>query len=221
LIGWSELDLWYYGVRFSVKAHPHELWTSYFTSSRFVSEARAKYGEPDVVQIRRRFADPEKARLWEAKVLQRLGAARSPRWLNRTDHVAIFNEVSPTLGKRWTPEERAKHSLRLKGLRHRRRTPEQCLAQSLRLRGRKDRPEVVAARAARQRGRKYPPRSAESRARTSAALKGKKRSPAAIENMRRARKGVLQRKVTCPTCGTEGGLSAMTRYHFQNCKLSL
>ena len=43
-------------------------------------------------------------------------------------------------------------------------------------------------------------------------------SPSALENMRRAKLGIPQQRVTCPFCNKEGGLPQMKRHHFDNCK---
>lgn len=84
IIGWTEHNKWYYGVRYSKKCDPKDLWKTYFTSSKYVKEFRKKYGEPDVVQIRKTFSCIEKARLWESKVLIRLGVVGDERFLNRS-----------------------------------------------------------------------------------------------------------------------------------------
>lgn len=83
LIGWKSHDTWYYGVRWSVNCDPSELWVRYFTSSKAVAAKREEWGEPDVIEIRRTFVDPRVARAWEERVIHRLGAVRSSRWLNR------------------------------------------------------------------------------------------------------------------------------------------
>lgn len=89
LIGWSKLDKWYYGVRYSNCgkniANPKELWRIYFTSSKVVKSYRKKYGEPDIIQIRKTFIDKDSAIKWESIVLRRLNAANSEKWLNLTN----------------------------------------------------------------------------------------------------------------------------------------
>ena len=82
LIGWSSLDKWYYGVRYSKKCHPNDLWKSYFTSSKHVKTFRQKYGEPDVVEVRKVFSNKESAFLWEQKVLKRLNVPFNKKWIN-------------------------------------------------------------------------------------------------------------------------------------------
>lgn len=82
LIGWTKLDLWYYGVRWKKGCHPNDLWTKYFTSSKYVKRVRKVHGEPDVIQIRKTFSSTRKARLWEHNVLVRLDVSNSSKWLN-------------------------------------------------------------------------------------------------------------------------------------------
>lgn len=82
LIGWTDLDKWYYGVRYADGCHPDELWVTYFTSSAVVNQLRKEHGEPDIKQIRRTFNDPAKALLWEETVLQRLQVDKHLKWVN-------------------------------------------------------------------------------------------------------------------------------------------
>ena len=84
LIGWSKLNKWYYGVRFSKKCHPNDLWANYFTSSKHVKEFRKQNGEPDIIQIRKIFLNSDAAILWEHKVLKRLHIRNNDKWLNKT-----------------------------------------------------------------------------------------------------------------------------------------
>lgn len=91
-IGWPELDLWYYGVRYHKKhqANPVDLWTTYFTSSNDVKEMRKYWGEPSFIQIRKTFSTFEAAREWESRVLKRLKVRTNPRWLNKcSNHKAV------------------------------------------------------------------------------------------------------------------------------------
>lgn len=82
LIGWTSINKWYYGVRYRKKCHPSDLWVKYFTSSKYVKKIRDMYGEPDVVQVRKIFSNPEKAFLYEQRVLQRLDILNNDKWLN-------------------------------------------------------------------------------------------------------------------------------------------
>lgn len=91
LVGWSKLNKWYYGVRYSKYATPSELWVKYFTSSKYVKIFRKKYGEPDVIQVRRIFDDKYKAILWEQKVLKRLNVEKNNKFLN------VKNDTTKTI----------------------------------------------------------------------------------------------------------------------------
>jgi hypothetical protein len=94
LIGWSTHNKWYYGVRFSSKATPEDLWKTYFTSSKYVKEFRYIFGEPDVIQIRKIFKCAAEARLWENRILKKLKVVHDTKWLNRTDNCSISAENS-------------------------------------------------------------------------------------------------------------------------------
>jgi hypothetical protein len=82
LIGWSKLDKWYYGVRYSKHARTDELWIKYFTSSKHVARFRNKHGDPDVIQIRKIFETAKDAIKWEQTVLKRLDVEKDPRFIN-------------------------------------------------------------------------------------------------------------------------------------------
>ena len=102
LIGWSEYDRWYYGVRYAQGSTPSDLWTSYFTSSQHVKDFREKFGEPDVVKVRREFVDKKAAQDWEMKVLGRLRVLNDDRWLNK--NIGGTNFGNNWLGRKHTPE---------------------------------------------------------------------------------------------------------------------
>lgn len=172
LIGWSALGLWYYGVRYARGCSVGDLWKTYFTSSLEVKRMRGEHGEPDVVEVRRVFDDPAKAREWEDRVLRRTGAVKSPRWINASNGGHEFNSTSS--------DTRAKISAAKKGV----VTPRPPTSEETKKRiseaakGRKCNmtPEQLAARAAK----------------ISAAKTGVKRAPftpEAIENMKRAQAG--------------------------------
>jgi len=93
LIGWTEQNKFYYGVRYSRNCDPSDLMTTYFTSSTKVSEMIASFGLPDLVQIRKTFVNTKSARLWEHKVLRRMKAVQEDKWLNRTDNKSIEPQI--------------------------------------------------------------------------------------------------------------------------------
>ena len=85
LIGWSSLDLYYYGRRTAVGCHPSDFFETYFTSSIEVESYVSEYGRPDIVQIRRTFTSSEDCCEWECTVLRRLDAKNNFRFLNKTN----------------------------------------------------------------------------------------------------------------------------------------
>jgi hypothetical protein len=123
LIGWSDLDKWYYGVRYSKSAHPDDLWVTYFTSSKYVKDFVSEFGSPDVIQIRKIFNNPQKARIWESTVLKRINAVASDKFLNKSysdgsfcasrEHLTKLAENNR--GKTLSPEHRQKLSAVRKG----------------------------------------------------------------------------------------------------------
>lgn len=107
LIGWPDQDKWYYGVRFAKGCSPEDLWNTYFTSSKYVSEARKTFGEPPIVEVRRTFSDPEAARDWETKVLKRLNVRNNDRFLNICENKAAGSypgEMNGMFGWVWGDE---------------------------------------------------------------------------------------------------------------------
>ena len=84
-IGWSDLDLYYYGYRGQGKygsVEPEDdLWVRYFTSSPGVAMIREKYGDPDIVEVRKKFSERRRAQYWESEVIRRI-AYRHPNYIN-------------------------------------------------------------------------------------------------------------------------------------------
>ena len=95
LIGWSKLNIWYYGARYKKDCSPEDLWKTYFTSSKYVKRFRKENGDPDVIEVRKIFQTAEQTRLWEHKVLIRLDAPKKEKWLNESYSNAKFYNVTP------------------------------------------------------------------------------------------------------------------------------
>ena len=90
LIGWSQTSMFYYGVRYAKDCDPSELFIRYFTSSKHVKHYINKYGEPDIIQVRKTFNDIQTAIKWESKVLNRLNVKERKDFLNHTHNEAII-----------------------------------------------------------------------------------------------------------------------------------
>lgn len=106
LIGWSHLDKWYYGVRYSNTTLPeNDLWVKYHTSSKHVKEFRKNNGEPNIIEVRKTFHVKEDAIKWEINVLKRMKILYNEKWLNKNICKAV----------EYTPEVREKISKTHKG----------------------------------------------------------------------------------------------------------
>lgn len=116
LIGWSYNNKWYYGVRYASGCSPEDMWVTYFTSSKYVQHYRELHGEPDVIQIRKTFDDPNKARLYEQKLLKRMKVVERTDFLNMSDHVSC-DPYSISGDKHWMKTEyhRKRQSDNMKG----------------------------------------------------------------------------------------------------------
>ena len=95
LIGWSEHNIWYYGVRYAKKCNPSDLWKTYFTSSKYVKEHTELYGDPNIIEIRKTFSYTQQATRWEEKVIRRMNCVRDGNWLNRGNARKQFYNTQP------------------------------------------------------------------------------------------------------------------------------
>jgi len=71
-------------------------------------------------------------------------------------------------------------------------------------------------------GKKTKSPSSETRLKISLSMKGKNtgpQSPEVIAKKVAGRKGKPARKISCPHCNKEGGISPMKQWHFNNCKM--
>lgn len=202
LIGWRELDSWYYGVRTANTKPPTEdLWGDYFTSSKIVKQFRKDHGEADVIRVHRVFESPESAVEFEKKILRRMNVVSSDRFLNRT----AGGSDGFHSGKYRTPEvyKRIGDALRGKVFRS----------------GYTHSQETKKRIGAKHRG-KIP--SDSTRKIWSDQRKGRepwnKGIPISPEQSKKLSESGLKVKHTCPHCGTVGG-NVMFRWHFDNCKL--
>jgi hypothetical protein len=108
LIGWSNHNKYYYGVRFAKGCHPSDLWNPYKTSSKHVKHFTEKYGDPDIIIVRRTFSDIESARLWEEKVLTRLNVIGRTEFLNKTTNKS--RPIWSNLGYKYSEETKCRMS---------------------------------------------------------------------------------------------------------------
>lgn len=240
LIGWTGQNRWYYGCRFGKGCHPSDLWVTYFTSSKLVRIFREKYGEPNIIQIRRVFSDVNKCRLVEHITLRRLKVVNKDKWLNKTDNKSIEIEAAMR-GHKNRPSRKgipnSANSIALKG-----RIP---WNKGLRGDTRCINGAIKAANTRKLLGNCHPhnkgiPMSDEQKQK----LRNYKKTPEHCRNiklakqgkpahnkgvsmteeqkekLRKSKQGKKFEKKTCPHCRKIGGGPNMTRFHFEKCKLN-
>lgn len=82
VIGWTQHDRWYLGSRYKAGCQTSDIWTRYFTSSKYVAEFRRQHGEPDHIEVVF-MGDPEEVRSWEHECIADFNLHTDPKWLNR------------------------------------------------------------------------------------------------------------------------------------------
>lgn len=115
LIGWSAHDKWYYGCRYAKGCHPSDLWVSYFTSSKNVKNLRERYGEPDIIQIRKVFKGIRECREWEIKVIRRMSIVSDKKFLNQRNPGGIENFSKKVGSEPWNKNKKGLQSSPYKG----------------------------------------------------------------------------------------------------------
>ena len=83
LLTWTELNIHYYGVRYSKNCHPDDLWTTYFTSSNIVKKFIKKNGSPDLIKIEYVFDTGIEAREYEENYIRTNNCVYENNWLNK------------------------------------------------------------------------------------------------------------------------------------------
>lgn len=183
LIGWSNHNKYYYGVRFAKNCNPDDLWKTYFTSSEKVKKSRLEFGEPDVIDVRKTFSDSKSARLWESKVLRKMNAVSDQRWLNQTDITDKFYHDGPR--GTFTPEHREKMAAAKRG---RKISPEHAAALHAGRRNSKNSPEHNSIISANNKGRHA---SAETLQKMSNSIKNHPNRQAINKKISEAKKGTI------------------------------
>lgn len=214
LVGWSKIGKFYYGARWALGCAPTDLWKTYFTSSKRVAEFRKIYGEPDIVQVRKVFKDPNSAKLYEHKVLRRMKVRKRDDFLNIT-----YGLCPSTTGLKMPPvseETRRKQSLAKLGKKMPPRSDEHKRKLSEIQKGKKKGPY----------GPRKTPRTKEHCMKISQAKRGVKfgsyslkteERKAELKARRQELGPIVIKRITCPHCQKVGGASAMYRWHFDNC----
>lgn len=210
LIGWSEHQIYYYGVRFAKKCHPTDLWKTYYTSSKYVKAFRKEHGEPDIIQIRKKFRCPEKAKLWEGAVLKKMNVKNRQDFLNVTDtNNIVSSAMSDGLKAHWAKLDTKQRKIRSKNavdaMQEKAKLPE----------SRKKMSDIAKKRMdnmSKQDKVTHYGRMRKGLAHYHAQF-------STDEKSQRAKHLVAMRKtVKCPHCNKIGSTGNMNRWHLDNCK---
>ena len=94
----------YYGSRYANNkkemAHPSQLWTTYFTSSKIIFDLIEEHGKDAFIfEVRKTFKTKEETVSWESKFLTKIGAAQSPKWLNGHNGGSTFHSTTESIQK--------------------------------------------------------------------------------------------------------------------------
>lgn len=229
ILEWTAQNKRYIGARWGAGCHPDDLWTEYFTSSRYVHEFVQKHGKPDIILIDKTFVDPMEAQEREIFLLRQYDAAKNPNFLNKSMG-GHYDRSDPEIRARISAGHRGKKipaewvEWVTEFHRTRPRSPEtnKKIGDALRgkerleRRGKKMSPEARAKMSAAKMGK---PLSPEHAAKSRVTMLGKKHSEETKRLMSQQRTGKQYPIVTCPHCGKSGGKSAMHAWHFDNCRL--
>lgn len=186
LIGWTKLNVWYCGSRYSSNCHPSDFWKTYFTSSKHVKEFRNVHGDPDHIEILMEFDNRKDAIIYEKQKLKEFDVLKKENWLNKQIGGILFCNMTPRseetkkkirkalLGKPRIPHsEEAKRKMS-EAAKKRTITTEMREKISKTLSGRKQSQEVIQKRANSNRGKI---RTIETKQKMREAKLGKKMQP--------------------------------------------
>lgn len=118
LIGWKNLNKWYYGVRYAKNCHPNDLFDTYFTSSKYVKLLIESHGIPDSISVRKTFNTIDAARKWEHRVLKKLDVIHSEKWINEHNgtspsvEFAIIGAMKSKNKSKWKIDDPRRENLR-------------------------------------------------------------------------------------------------------------
>lgn len=129
----------YYGAQWGKNVSPNNFWVTYFTSSKIVKNLIDEYGTNSFeFKIRKIFDTPEKAMIWEQKVIRRMNMVNNDNWLNQAqvinNHCSMsFNQhIRDKISKTLTGRRRDPASTKLSADKNRgkQRTSEQKIKMS-------------------------------------------------------------------------------------------
>ena len=184
-------NTFYYGVRYAHGCDPSELFVTYFTSSKYVTNLIKCFGVDSFqYEIRKTFSNADKARKWETKVLKRINAVSRNDFINKTDNISIDPKCASKSMKGKTGEKCPKFGKKNSTLSEINSLKIGSLNPMFGKRG-----ELAPCFG--RNGEKHP-------------MFGKTNLGASNS---------CKQEVTCPHCNKTGKRGGMQKWHFNNCKL--
>lgn len=89
IIGWTDHNKWYMGVKYGKNANPETFWSKYFTSSKYVKEMKLEFGDPDVIWTYEKKTVQEALDM-EIRCMKEMNVMSDDRWLNKNVGGAIL-----------------------------------------------------------------------------------------------------------------------------------
>lgn len=83
ILEWAAHNKRYIGARWSKNCHPNDLWSKYFTSSKYVKQFVKENGAPDIILIDQVFDHQNDAIAREDFLLRKYNAPQNPIFLNK------------------------------------------------------------------------------------------------------------------------------------------
>lgn len=195
ILEWTKFNKRYIGARWAKNCHPEDLWSTYFTSSKWVREFVAENGPPDLILIDQVFKTGIEAVEREQFLLKKYDIFNNPVFLNKAISGA-FDSSDPDILRKKSEANKGK-----------KRSREICekISRNHGLRGK------PGARL----GVKI---TEETRRRLSLSHMGYKQSEETKRKRADKLRGRKQELVKCPFCDVVGGKATMPRWHFNRCK---
>jgi hypothetical protein len=215
ILEWTKLGKRYIGARWGKGCHPGDLFTGYFTSSKYVHDFVATHGNPDLILIDQICSTPQEAISREEHLLRLYDAQRSDTFLNKSlsgcwsNHdPEILAKISATSrGRVVSLETRAKIGAANRG---QKRSPAFSEMLSRLHTGRVVSEEARRNMSIAHKGRIMPEHEKLKR-------RGRKLTDEHRTKLRLAHRNRKWPKVSCLKCRKVGGINVMHIYHLENC----
>jgi hypothetical protein len=189
----------YYGVRGCNVEPKMDLGIKYFSSSsdKDFRDDQKNHPENYKYKIVRICSTRDEADILEIKLQKKFNVAKNESFYNKSTRTSMGFS---TAGTNLSPETKQKISEAQKGV------------------PKSDEHKQKMSEAHKNMSDETRQKMSEAKTSENHPMFGKEQTPEHRQKISESRKGVPQEQVECPHCGKIGGISNMTRYHFDNCK---